>query len=153
MMSFALGINLALVMLCALVLLQSARMMRRIRELKADDLHGTVQALDHAAGQARQVLEEMRSLLTGDMAGAFRTVRTAQALQEELTILIGIGNALADRIIDASASVAPHPSRNVAPDASDDADADTTGDAADTDTDTAGQDVDDLHHPAPSSIA
>jgi len=153
MMSFALGINLALVMLCALVLLQSARMMRRIRELKADDLHGTVQALDHAAGQARQVLEEMRSLLTGDMAGAFRTVRTAQALQEELTILIGIGNALADRIIDASASVAQHPSRNVAPDAPVDDEADHAAPDADTSSAAAGQDVDDLHHPAPSSIA
>jgi hypothetical protein len=108
-MNFALITNLVLVVLCALVALQATRMMRRIRDLRADDLHGTIVALDRATQDASQVLDEMKQLLATDVSAGFRTIRTAQALQDELSVLIGIGNALADRIIEASDSVQPEP--------------------------------------------
>ncbi|MGU3315154.1 DUF6468 domain-containing protein [Sphingomonas sp. M6A6_1c] len=117
-MSFALITNLVLVVLCAVVALQATRMMRRIRDMRADNLHDTIVALDRATQEASQVLGEMKQLLATDVASGFRTIRTAQALQDELSVLIGIGNAVADRIIEASDSVRPEPeTAEAAPDA------------------------------------
>lgn len=106
-MNFVLLTNLVLIVLCALVTFQATRMMRRIREMRSDDLQGTVAALDHATQEASQVLGEMKQLLATDVTSGFRTIRAAQALQDELSVLIGIGNALADRIIEASDIVRP----------------------------------------------
>jgi len=105
-MTFALITNVVLVVLCALVALQATRMMRRIRDMRADDLHGTIVALDRATQEACQVLAEMKQLLATDVASGFRTIRTAQALHDELSVLIGIGNAIADRIVEASDAIA-----------------------------------------------
>jgi hypothetical protein len=106
-MSFAMLINIVVAVLCALVVLQSVRMMRNIRDMKAGNLGETVKSLDRATAQARQVLAELKVVLTNEGADNARAVQAGEALRDELSLMVGIGNAVADRIMEA-ASMAEH---------------------------------------------
>jgi hypothetical protein len=59
-----------------------------------------VAALDMATGQARAVLSEMKETLRTDGAAHARTVAQGEAMREELTVMVGIANAVAERILE-----------------------------------------------------
>lgn len=103
-MTFAVFTNLLLTLLCAAVLVQCTRMMRSFRAIKSGDLGETVAQLDRATGQARAVLGELKTLLATDGAANARVIASGEALRDELSVMVGIGNAVAERIMDAAAT-------------------------------------------------
>jgi hypothetical protein len=103
-MTFAICLNLVVSMLCAAVVLQSVRMMRNIREIKTGAFGETIKSLETATGQARSVLAELKAVLSTDGAASARTIASGETLREELSLMVGIGNAVADRIMEAAAA-------------------------------------------------
>lgn len=103
-MTFATIINVALMLLCVAVLVQSARMMRSFRAIKSGDLGDMVKSLDNATAQARTVLGELRELLATDGAANARSIASGEALRDELSVMVGIGNAVAERIMEAAST-------------------------------------------------
>lgn len=103
-MTFATFTNILLMALCVAVLVQSARMMRAFKAIQTGDLGETVKQLDRATGQARTVLAELKDILATDGAASVRTIQSGETLRDELSVMVGIGNAVAERIMDAAAS-------------------------------------------------
>jgi hypothetical protein len=103
-MTFASLTNLVVACLCLGVILQSVRMIRNIRLIQTGDLGDTIKSLDRATAQARAVLGELKDVLVTDGAANARTIATGETLRDELSVMIGIGNAVADRIMDAASS-------------------------------------------------
>lgn len=89
-----------LAILCLGVIVQAMRLMRRLRQLSNSGLESTVAALDRATGEARTVLDGLRQSLGGDGADVARQVLAARTLSDELGMLIGIANSMADRLAD-----------------------------------------------------
>lgn len=102
-MSFATTVNIVTIILCIAVLVQCARMMRSLAALKSADLPATVAALDTATGQARLVLSELKDVLRNDADPNMRALADAQAIRDELSVMVGIANATADRLLESSA--------------------------------------------------
>lgn len=100
-MSFTLLTNLVTIILCLAVLVQSVRMMRSLAAVKTGPLPQMVQALDASTARASQVLVELKGLLQGDAAANARKLGEAEAMRDELGIMIGIANATADRLLEA----------------------------------------------------
>lgn len=99
-MSFATTINLVTIILCGAVLVQCARMMRSLDAFRSADLKATATALDSATGQARQVLEQIREILKVEADPRIRSLDEARAVADELSLMIGIANASADRLLE-----------------------------------------------------
>lgn len=60
-----------------------------------------VTLLDRSTAEARMVLSELKTAL-GDCAGAARALADGRAIADELTVMVGIANASADRMADAA---------------------------------------------------
>lgn len=103
-MIFATLTNLVLIGLCIAVVVQNIRVMRRFRDIKKGDLGNMVQALDRSTVQARMVLDELKDILSIDGAANARTIASGESLREELSVMVGIGNAVAERIMEAAAN-------------------------------------------------
>jgi hypothetical protein len=103
-MTFASLTNIVVACLCLGVILQSVRMIRNIRLIQTGDLGDTIKSLDRATAQARAVLGELKDVLVTDGAANARIIATGETLRDELSVMIGIGNAVADRIMDAASS-------------------------------------------------
>ena len=101
-MTFSVFTNVLVMMLCIAVLVQSVRMMRSLKAVKEGALKETVAALDNATREAKIVLGELKKTLQNDCAHNARTLVDGGKMLEELTMMIGIGNSVAERIIDAS---------------------------------------------------
>jgi hypothetical protein len=99
-MTFATFTNVVVILLCGAVLVQSVRMMKSFQAVKDGGLKDMVAALDMATGQARAVLSEMKETLRTDGAAHARTVAQGEAMREELTVMVGIANAVAERILE-----------------------------------------------------
>ena len=99
-MTFATFTNVIVILLCGAVLVQSVRMMKSFQAVKDGGLKDMVAALDTATGQARAVLSEMKETLRTDGAAHARTVAQGDAMREELTVMVGIANAVAERILE-----------------------------------------------------
>lgn len=103
-MTFALFTNLVLTGLCIAVIMQGSRMMRGIQSIKSGELGTTIGALDNATAQAHKVLAELKEVLSTDAVANARTIQSGESLRDELSVMVGIGNAVADRIIEASSA-------------------------------------------------
>jgi len=101
-MTFTLLTNFACMILCCAVLVQSMRLMRSLRAVKDGSLGQVVQSLDKATGLARAVLSDMKVTLGRDVAANAATLDEAKAIRDELNVMIGIGDAIAERIANAS---------------------------------------------------
>lgn len=102
-MTFATSINAVLVVVCLAVLIQSWRMERRMKAFRETQLSESVVQLDRATAQARTVLGELKKLLATDGLAHASALSTAEALRDELSVMVGIGNAVAERIMEAAA--------------------------------------------------
>ncbi|GFE73374.1 MULTISPECIES: DUF6468 domain-containing protein [Novosphingobium] len=102
-MTFATTINVVLILLCVSVLVQSARMSRRLRTLRDTQLAEGVAQLERATGQARAVLGDLKRVLSTDGQAQATAIAAAEEIRDELTLMVGIGNAVADRIMEAAA--------------------------------------------------
>lgn len=103
-MTFTLLTNFACMILCCAVLVQSMRLMRSLRAVKDGSLGQVVQSLDKATGLARAVLSDMKTTLGRDAAANAATLDDAKAIRDELNVMIGIGDAIAERIANASSA-------------------------------------------------
>ena len=103
-MTFTLITNFACMILCCAVLVQSMRLMRSLRAVKDGSLGQVVQLLDKATGLARAVLSDMKVTLGRDAAANAATLDEAKAIRDELNVMIGIGDAIAERIANASSA-------------------------------------------------
>jgi hypothetical protein len=106
-MTFATVTNLATIIFCTAVLIQSVRMMRSVAALKAVDLPQMVKALDSSTEQARAVLSELKATLRTDGAANLRRVAEAETIRDELGVMIGIANATADRLLETAGAAKP----------------------------------------------
>jgi mevalonate kinase len=123
-MTFATVANIATMLFCLAVLVQSVRMMRSLKAVKEGALTEVVEALDKSTAQARVVLSELKMAL-GHCAGHARVLGEAKEMAEELGVMIGIANASAERLVEAaSAANAARSSQDSAIDAQDPHDAD-----------------------------
>lgn len=103
-MSFPVLVNLVTILLCSAVLVQCWRMMRALAEFRAADFPGTVTALEAATRQAEGVLTNIRSTLAREAEPRLAALGDARQVTDELGVMIGIANATADRLLEASRS-------------------------------------------------
>ncbi|WP_284734834.1 DUF6468 domain-containing protein [Sphingosinicella terrae] len=101
-MGFATFVNIITVIFCLAVLVQSVRMMRSLDAVKGASLQQIVQALDTATTQARLVLSELKETLRTDAASTSRALASAESIRDELTVMVGIANATADRLLESA---------------------------------------------------
>lgn len=102
-MNFATLTNIATMFFCTAVLLQSVRLMHLLRAVKSGGFDTVVSSVDSATGRAHAVLCELK-LVLAQCAATTGIVDEGRELTEELGIMIGIGNATAERLIDAGRS-------------------------------------------------
>ncbi|RXR29548.1 DUF6468 domain-containing protein [Sphingobium fluviale] len=101
--------QLLLAILCGGVIVQTVRLMQRLRMVADGRLGEAVTALDAATREARNVLSGLRQALGGDGAAVAREVMAARELSEELRVMIGIADAMAERLSGAGSVEAPAP--------------------------------------------
>ena len=107
-MSFSIFTNIMTMLFCTAVLIQSVRLMRCLRTVKSDDFGAMIIALDASTIQARTVLADLRETLRVDCAANARVIATGTEMREELTIMAGIADAVAERIVDAVGKASPN---------------------------------------------
>jgi uncharacterized protein involved in exopolysaccharide biosynthesis len=100
-MSIALLANVLTIILCMAVLVQSVRMMKSLRTVKDGALTQVVEALQVATVQARAVLSDMKHTLGTDCARHAQLVERARELRDELSLMTGIADSAAERIVNA----------------------------------------------------
>jgi hypothetical protein len=117
-MSFASFVNIITIIFCLAVLVQSVRMMRSLEAVKGAGaaLPQMLQGLDAATAQASKVLGALNETLHTDAAVSARMLSQAEDIRDELGIMVGIANATADRLLEASSQ------RNAENDRNDDSD-------------------------------
>lgn len=107
-MTIAIMSQLLLAILCCGVMIQTVRLMRKLRLVADGRLGEAVTALDTATSEARTVLAGLRQALGGDGMAVAREVLAARELSEELRLMIGIADAMAERLsISARSETAP----------------------------------------------
>ncbi|WP_395328441.1 DUF6468 domain-containing protein [Novosphingobium sp. BL-8H] len=106
-MNTATMINFTLIPLCSAVMVQGWRIDRRMRAFRNAPLTEGVASLERATAQARAVLGELKRVLATDGMAQARTIADAEAMRDELADMVGIGNAVADRIVAATEMSAP----------------------------------------------
>lgn len=104
-MSFTVFTNVITVLFCIAVLIQSVRMMRSLKQVREGQLDRTVGALDTATAKAQAVLSELKQTLSIEGTANARALGDAREVREELNVMIGIANAMAERLIEAASSV------------------------------------------------
>ncbi|QJU57446.1 hypothetical protein HL653_06250 [Sphingomonas sp. AP4-R1] len=108
-MSLTIISNIVVSILCVGVLIQVTRMSLALRTLQRSDIGETVAALDHATARATATLAEFQRALAAESAANHRSLSSGEALRDELSVMVGVGNNIADRIMEAAATVAtPH---------------------------------------------
>lgn len=117
-MSFVIFSNLVLMLLCVAVIVQTLRMAKGIRDIRSSTLNEGVVQLDRATAQARAALTEFKAVLASDVLAQSRAMAHGEALRDELSVMVGIGNAVAERIMEAAAAqneAKPQPVQKEAP--------------------------------------
>lgn len=107
-MTFSTLTDIVTMLFCSAVLVQSVRLIRALRAVKGDDFGAMVAALDRATVQARSVLADLRETLRVDCAANARVIATGEAMREELTVMSGIADAVAERIVEAVGKTTQH---------------------------------------------
>jgi hypothetical protein len=99
--------NIVVIILCVGVLVQTTRMIQAFSTFRKTDISETVTALDQATARAAATLSELKYLLATESAANRSGLAAAEALRDELSVMVGVGNSVAERIMEAAATVAP----------------------------------------------
>ena len=91
-------VNSLLAILCVAVLVQSVRVQRSLSALRSSGLPDMVRALDKSTGEARTVLSQLTGALREDTAAGAAVLADGRTVREELTVMVGIANAVAERL-------------------------------------------------------
>lgn len=105
-MGFATFVNIITAIFCFAVLVQSLRMMRSLDAVKdaGAALPQMIKGLDTATGQASKVLAELKETLTIDGSANAHVLSQAMEIRDELSVMVGIANATADRLVEESSN-------------------------------------------------
>lgn len=103
-MTFATFSNVVLMVLCIVVIVQSVRLTKSFQAIRSSSLNDSVVQLDRATAQAQAVLAELKTILATEGVTQTRVIREGEALRDELSVMVGIGHSVADRIMDAVAT-------------------------------------------------
>jgi hypothetical protein len=86
------------------VIVQSVRLTKSFQTIRSSTLDESIAQLDRSTGQAKAVLAELKTLLSTDGVAQTRAIKDGEVLRDELSVMVGIGNAVAERIMEAVAS-------------------------------------------------
>lgn len=100
-MTFSTLTDIVTMLFCSAVLVQSVRLIRCLRAVKGAGFADMVAALDTSTIQAKRVLADLRETLHVDCAANARVIASGEAMREELTVMAGIADAVAERIVEA----------------------------------------------------
>jgi len=100
-MTFVTLSNIVTMLFCIAVLVQSVRLIRALRAVKSDDFGAIISALDASTAQARTVLADLHETLRTECTANARVIASGTAMREELTIMSGIADSVAERIVEA----------------------------------------------------
>lgn len=103
-MSFTAMTNIITILFCMAVLVQSVRLMRSLKQVREVSLNDTVSALDTATVQARAVLDGLRRTLSTDGTANMRALAEAREVRDELDVMVGIANAIAERLLETAST-------------------------------------------------
>ena len=106
-MSFTAMTNVITILFCMAVLVQSVRLMRSLKQMRDVSLKDTVGALDIATAQARTVLDGLRQTLSTDGNANLRVLTQAREIRDELDVMIGIANTMAERLLETASNAHP----------------------------------------------
>jgi ABC-type transporter Mla subunit MlaD len=105
-MSMSVISNIVTAMLCIAVLVQSIRLMRGIQAVRKTDISAMVGAMEKATAEARHVLTDIKETITGPVANTAELIRKGDDMREELSTLISIADAMAERLASLPKTVA-----------------------------------------------
>lgn len=108
-MTFATFTNIIVILIGGAVLVQSVRMMRSFKAVKDGGLKDMVVALERATVQARAVLGELKETLRTEGAANARALAQSEEIRDELSVMIGIANAAAERVLEGVEASKPAP--------------------------------------------
>lgn len=91
-------VNSLLAILCVAVLVQSVRVQRSFQALKASGLPEMVGALDRSTADARAMLSQLTAALREEGKAGSGVLSDGRLVREELTVMVGIANAVAERL-------------------------------------------------------
>ena len=114
-MTFSTLTDIVTMLFCSAVLVQSVRLIRCLRAVKGAGFAEMVAALDASTIQAKRVLADLRETLQVDCVANARVIASGEAMREELTVMAGIADAVAERIVEAVGKSNAKPSPDVAP--------------------------------------
>ncbi|WP_010219794.1 hypothetical protein [Sphingomonas sp. PAMC 26621] len=100
-MTFSTLTDVVTILFCSAVLVQSVRLIRCLQAVKGAGFADMVAALDTSTIQAKRVLADLRDTLHIDCVANARVIASGEAMREELTVMAGIADAVAERIVDA----------------------------------------------------
>tara|TARA_R100001132_G_C3267187_1_gene89803 strand:- start:616 stop:1188 length:573 start_codon:yes stop_codon:yes gene_type:complete len=103
-MTFTAFTNIITILFCLAVLVQSVRLARSLKQVRESQLDRTVGALDTATAKARCVLSELKETLSTEGAANALCVGEAKEVREELHVMVGIANAMAERLMEAASA-------------------------------------------------
>ena len=103
-MTFTAFTNIITILFCLAVLVQSVRLTRSLKQVRESQLDRTVGALDLATAKARGVLSELKDTLSTEGAANALSVGEAKEVREELHVMVGIANAMAERLMEAASA-------------------------------------------------
>lgn len=93
-------VNSLVAILCVAVIVQSFRVQRSLAALRSSGLPDMVRALDKSTGEARTVLSQLTGALREDTVAGAAVLADGRTVREELTVMVGIANAVAERLSD-----------------------------------------------------
>lgn len=99
-MNFTIAIDIAMMVMSLAVLVQCARMMRRLKAMRDSSMQEMVAAIDRSTAEARVVLDGLKSALASDMRKCNEIIAEGTAMREELDVMTGIANTVAERILE-----------------------------------------------------
>jgi hypothetical protein len=94
--------NILTILLCLAVLVQSVRMMRSLKAMRESALAEAAEALDRATAAANHVLGELKRTLKEDSRATAEALRAGAELRDELVVMVGIANSVAERLVEAN---------------------------------------------------
>lgn len=114
-MTLTLMSNLLTIILCIGVIVQGSRMMVRLRAVSDGQMGNIVSGLDRATAQASLVLADLKQTLAVEGGALAQSLVQAEELRDELSVLIGIANAMAERLVEAGQTPRPACDAELAP--------------------------------------
>lgn len=106
--------SMILIVLCSGVMFQTLRLTRLLRAMRPSEFAKVIAPIDQSTAASRAMLDELRLSLAAEaeeqaatLESSLKVRRELDALREELSIIIGVGDSVADRITAAISAATP----------------------------------------------